>query len=95
MKGLVNSRNDVLNTYYDDPKKGVNSLNADLDKARTNLSNHSQILQNNDLQSDIQAAMIDYSLEKNSSSRNLLAVYGFLNIVAAGLLFYVYTNTKA
>jgi len=95
MKGLINSRNSVLGTYYEDPRKGVNSLNADLDKARGNLSKHSQILQNNDLQADIQSAMIDYSLEKNSSSRNLLAVYGFLNIVAAGLLFYVYTNTKA
>lgn len=95
MKGLINSRNSALSTYYDDPTKSVNSLNADLDKARGNLSKHSQMLQNNDLESDIQSAMIDYSLEKNSSSRNLLAVYGFLNIVAAGLLFYVYTNTKA
>ena len=72
----------------------MNSLNATLDTARTNLVRHSKILENNNLTSDVQAAMIDYSIEKNSSSRNLLAVYGFMNIVAAGLLFYLYTNMK-
>ena len=95
MKALINSRNNTLNTYYNDTHKGVNHLNTQLDKARTDLKNHSMKLQKNDLDSDIQAAMIEYTLEKNSSSRNLLAVYGFMNIVAAGLLFYIYTKTKA
>jgi hypothetical protein len=39
-------------------------------------------------------SMIDYTMEKNSSSRNLLAVYGFMNIVAVGLLFYMYKAAK-
>ena len=95
MKAMINSRNSTLNTYYESSTSGVNSLNSDLDKARGNLKTHSEMLQKNDLQSDIHAAMIDYTLEKNSSSRNLLAIYGFMNIVAAGLLFYVYTKAKA
>lgn len=92
MKTLVNSRLNTLNTYYGE--KGVNKLNADLDDTRSKLMAHSEKLQKNDMQSDIQSAMIDYSLEKNSSSRNLLAVYGFMNIVAVGLLFYLYKNTN-
>ena len=92
MKTLVNSRLNTLNTYYGE--KGVNKLNADLDDTRSKLMAHSEKLQKNDMESDIQAAMIDYSLEKNSSSRNLLAVYGFMNIVAVGLLFYLYKNTN-
>ena len=82
----------TLSSYYN---TDVNKLNSELDDARGKLASHSNILQNNDLKADVQAAMVDYSIEKNSSSRNLLAVYGFLNVVAAGLLFYLYTNTKA
>jgi hypothetical protein len=97
MKGVVNSRLNTLENYYGgegDPKS-VNYLNKSLDDARKKLAMHSEKLQQNDLSSDIQQSMIEYSLEKNSSSRNLLALYGFMNIVAVGLLFYLYTNTKA
>jgi hypothetical protein len=96
MKAVVNSRLNALESYYGaegDPKS-VNYLNKELDAARKKLAMHSEKLQKNDLTSDIQQAMIDYSLEKNSSSRNLLALYGFMNIVAAGLLFYLYKNSK-
>ena len=95
MKGLVNSRLSVLRDYYGDGERAsINALNIQLDKARTNLLTHSNKLRNNDLSSDVQTAMIEYSLEKNSSSRNLLAIYGFMNIIAAGLLFYIYTKSK-
>jgi len=96
MKGVVNSRLNALESYYGaegDPKS-VNYLNKELDDARKKLAMHSEKLQKNDMSSDIQQSMIDYSLEKNSSSRNLLALYGFMNIVAAGLLFYLYKNMK-
>jgi len=92
MKSAVNSRMNTLTSYYN---TDVNMLNGNLDKARENLARDSKALQNNDLKSDVQAAMVEYSIEKNSSSRNLLAVYGFMNIVAVGLLFYLYSNTKA
>jgi hypothetical protein len=91
MKSSINSRMDTLTKYYD---KDINSQNGDLDTARQRLRDQSAILENNDLQADVQAAMVDYSIEKNSSSRNMLAMYGFMNIVAVGLLFYLYTNTK-
>jgi hypothetical protein len=91
MKASINSRMDTLSSYYD---KDINSQNGDLDTARQRLRDHSEILEKNDLQSDVQAALVDYSIEKNSSSRNMLAMYGFMNIVAVGLLFYLYTNTK-
>ena len=97
MKGTVNSRLNTLESYYGgegDPKS-VNYLNKHLDDARKKLAMHSEKLQKQDLSSDIQQSMIEYSLEKNSSSRNLMALYGFMNIVAVGLLFYLYTNTKA
>jgi len=94
MKGIVNSRMTSLDEYSSNTEYGVNSLNQELERSRTALKNDSSILQSNDLNSDIQASMIEFSLEKNESSRNMLAMYGFMNIVAVGLLFYLYTNIK-
>lgn len=36
--------------------------------------------------------MMEYSVEKNRSARNLLALYGFLNLTAVGLLIYIYRS---
>jgi hypothetical protein len=47
-------------------------------------------LQNSEMETNAKSAMIDYTVEKNSSSRNLLAIYGFMNIVAVGMLVYLY-----
>ena len=96
MKGIVNNRLTTLQSYYGQSNSGmINAINMELDDTRNNLVKHSIKLQDNDLKSDVQSAMIEYSLEKNSSSRNLLAIYGFMNIIAAGLLFYIYTKSKA
>lgn len=94
MKGIVNSRMTSLKEYSNNDEHGVNSLNTELDRARISLAKDSHTLQTNDLNSDIQSSMIDYSLEKNEASRNMLAMYGFMNIVAVGLLFYLYTHIK-
>ena len=93
LQSLINSRTTSLNSYYGSGS-GVNVLNADLDKLRAQLVDHSTKLQNKALEQDVQSSMIEYSLEKNSSSRNLLGIYGFMNIVAIGLLFYLYRSSK-
>ena len=93
MQGLIRSRSASLSTYYGNTN-GVNQLNTDLDTARTSLVGHMERLKSNDMEQDIQSSMVDYTIEKNSSSRNLLAIYGFMNIVALGLLFYVYRSSK-
>ena len=36
--------------------------------------------------------MLDYSQEKNRSATSLLALYGFLNLTAVGLLIYIYRS---
>jgi hypothetical protein len=95
MQELINSRSASLNGYYSSSAGGVNQLNTELDTMRETLKGHSTQLQSKSLETDVQSAMIDYTLEKNSSSRNLLAVYWFINIVAIGMLFYLYRTAKA
>ena len=92
LQGLVNSRLTTLRGYYGE-NTGVNEINRELDKNRADLIKHTSLLKNEQLEVDVRTAMIDYTLEKNSSSRNLLAIYAFMNIVAAGLIYYLHRNS--
>jgi hypothetical protein len=93
LQGVTNHRSASLNTYYGS-NTGVNTLNSELNVLREQLAEHSEKLKDKALEQNVQSAMIDYSLEKNASSRNLLGIYGFMNIVAIGLLFYLYRSSK-
>jgi hypothetical protein len=94
IQAIVNSRITSLRDYYG-TNTGVNQVNSDLDATRIDLLNHSKLLKNTAMEKDLKSAMVDYTVEKNSSSRNLLAIYGFMNIVAAGLIFYLYRSSKS
>jgi len=93
-EGLINSRNTTIASYYSNSDMNVNSLNEDVTKSRESLQSQSTILKNANLATEAQSAMIDYSIEKNQSSRNLLAIYGFMNLVAASLIIYLYRSTN-
>lgn len=93
IQALVNARITSLKNYYG-TDTGVNQINTYLDNTRNDLISHSKLLKNAAMEKDLKGAMVDYTVEKNSSSRNLLAIYGFMNIVAAGLIFYLYRTAK-
>lgn len=99
MQKLSTRRNIQLSTYYGldsggNPTLGINQVNSDLEEIRKKLQSDSDKLNSNLLITDIQSAMMEYTIEKNQSSRNLLAIYGFMNIVAIGMLYYLYRNGK-
>jgi len=94
-QALINSRNATVSSYYTNSASNINSLNDEVTRSRTSLQSQSSILQNANLTTDVQSAMIEYSIEKNQSSRNLLAIYGFMNLVAAGLIVYLYRSTSS
>jgi hypothetical protein len=93
LQSIVNNRLNTLNTYYSDDS-GVNKINRELNTIRTKLQRDATNLNNIQMEQHVKTAMVDYTIEKNNASRNLLAVYGFLNIVAIGMIFYLYRNTK-
>jgi len=95
MKRLQEVRWSSLNTnYYGVFSDSSSKLNKPLDDVQKNLKAVSTTLTKGDFEMSAKQSMIDYTMEKNSSSRNLLAVYGFMNIVAVGLLFYMYKAAK-
>jgi hypothetical protein len=92
-----NSLNTGTDSYYskfNSSSTDSTSFNGKLKAQQDSLAAQSALLQSGSFNDDVKQSMIDYTLEKNSSSRNLLAVYGFMNIVAVGLLFYMYKASK-
>jgi hypothetical protein len=95
MNKLQSVRLSSLNTNFYGVFSDPNSnLNKPLSEVQRKLNDVSTVLTKGDFEMSAKQSMIDYTLEKNSSSRNLLAVYGFMNIVAVGLLFYLYKAAK-
>jgi hypothetical protein len=92
LQSLVNNRLSTLNTYYG--SGGVNKVNDELNMVRDKLQQDAENLTNSQMETNVKTAMMDYTIEKNNASRNMLAIYGFLNIVAIGMLYYMYRSVK-
>jgi len=92
LQSLVNNRLSTLNTYYG--SGGVNKVNDELNMVRDKLQKDAENLTNSQMETNVKTAMMDYTIEKNNASRNMLAIYGFLNIVAVGMLYYMYRSVK-
>jgi capsule polysaccharide export protein KpsE/RkpR len=70
----------------------VNALNTEITSTFDTLKQHQQILSSENATADLRQRMTEFSEEKNRSANNLLQLYGVLNIVAIGLLLYIYRS---
>ena len=94
-QGLTAARMNSLKSYYGSGADGLNAMNERLNRTRQELIKQSELLSKTELEYEAKKAMMEYTLEKNSSSRNLLSVYVFMNIVAGGLLYYLYKSSQS
>jgi hypothetical protein len=67
----------------------INALNSGIQSTFDTLQAHSKILNSESSISDLRKRMVEYTEEKNRSALNLLSLFGFLNLVAIGLLVYI------
>ena len=67
----------------------INALNSQIGSLFSNLKEANNLLKREDSIADLRKRMVEYTQEKNLSANNLLSLYGFLNLVALGLLFYI------
>lgn len=73
-------------------QEDINSLNSSLRSRQESLREQAEILKKETAAADLHKRMVEYSIEKNKSSQNLLTLYGVLNIVALGILVYISKN---
>lgn len=71
----------------------INDLNEQINNYFTVLKGHAAILKKEVPAVEIRKRMVEYTKEKANANRNLLSFYFFLDIVALGILFYVYKAT--
>jgi hypothetical protein len=71
-------------------QKEINDFNKRINELRSQLENQNQIIMSNEASTKIKKEMVKYTEEKGRYSDNLLKLYSFLNVVALGLLVYVY-----
>lgn len=70
----------------------VNALNESITSVFGSLKKQSDILNKEHSEAELRQRMVEYAQEKNRSTNNLLQLYGVLNIVAIGLLLYIYRS---
>lgn len=68
----------------------INNLNGELGEQFEKLQNQANILRSEAPTVEIKKRMVEYTKEKAKSQNNLLSLYFFLDVVALGILFYVY-----
>ena len=68
----------------------LSALTASMLTSQARLSKQQKIITSNQATAKIRKEMVKYTEEKARYNDNLLKVYSFLNIVALGLLIYIY-----
>ena len=71
----------------------INDANGQINTYMTKLQEHAKILRKEVPAVELRKRMVEYTKEKANVTNNLMQLYGFLNIVAIGVLFYVYRST--
>ncbi len=79
--GELKGMNDSINAFVTSTKSSVDALNANLNT-----------LMSRDKESGLRSRQLAYSEEKNAYANQLLAMYGAANLIALGLLFYIYKS---
>ena len=69
-------------------------FNQTIQENRTKLTKQNQIISSSEAVTKIKKEMVKYSEEKARYTDNLLKLYSFLNVVALGLLVYVYRASE-
>lgn len=67
----------------------INSLNTGLKERQKQLLEQSNILSRETAAADLHKHMVGYTVEKNKANQNLLTLFGVLNIVAIGMVYYI------
>jgi hypothetical protein len=86
-----------LSSYYltqtKENNKTINDINDQLSQRSRLINSHGDILNKSNANKELYDKMADYSKEKAKATNNLLSIYACMNMVALGILFYVYKST--
>jgi hypothetical protein len=86
-----------LSSYYlaqsKESNRTINEINNQLSERSKLINSHGEILNKSTANKELYDKMAEYSKEKAKATNNLLSIYAGMNLVALGILFYVYKST--
>ena len=93
----VNDLIQIMNAITEKMMKSSTTLRDEIEEFKKNLrlkrdklDEQNRVIQSNEASMQLEKEMVKYSEEKARYSDNLLKMYSFLNVVALGMLIYVY-----
>ena len=93
----VNDLTQIMNAITEDGLRASNNINQDIkdfnakiQEQKKKLAEQRALITSSQATTTIRKQMVKYTEEKARRSDNLLKMYGFLNVVAIGLLVYIY-----
>jgi hypothetical protein len=97
----LNDLTQIINGITEDMLASTNTLEAEtkaLDKKmkeqKKKLDAQNKIITSNQAVTELNKEMVKFTEQKAKYSNNLLGLYSFLNVVALGLLIYVYKSAR-
>jgi hypothetical protein len=86
-----------LSSYYLTQSRNnnntINDINSQLETRSNQIKVEGELLRRKGGDKELYEKMVEYSTVKARATNNLLSLYGCMNIVALGILFYVYKAT--
>ena len=89
---ITNNVNELQRTAIGQMNTEVNQFMRNIQAASGKLDENAKALTSNDVKTKLRTRMLEYSDEKNAYANQLLGLYGFANLIALGLLFYIYRS---
>jgi CHASE3 domain sensor protein len=71
----------------------IKAFNQQIKTVQQKLDNQNKIISSSDASTQLNKQMVKFTEEKAKYTNNLLTMYSFLNVVAVGLLIYVYKSS--
>ena len=97
----LNDLTQIINGITEDMLSSTSNLEAEtkaldnkMKEQKKKLDSQNKIISSNQAVMEINKQMVKFTEEKAKYSDNLLGLYSFLNIVALGLLIYVYKSAR-
>jgi hypothetical protein len=95
----INDLTQIINAITNDMESGASNLSSEVKKFNKEvqekqkaLDEQNKILSSQTAATKLNKEMVNFTEKKNKYTNNLLNLYGFMNIVAIGLLIYVYRS---
>jgi hypothetical protein len=90
---IINAVTDNMLSTATSQEAEIKALNKKIEEVSKKLQSQNKIISSGQAVTNLNKQMIKYTEEKSKYTNNLLGLYSFLNIVALGLLVYVYKSS--